>query len=106
MDYTNPEFWIAIGVGGSLIASLSAGQQWLNKDNGNEPFNTRAVIRDFCLGAFLTATLYMFLPESFHSWISSASALIPSSTTQSGGSLSSSSAATQDIELQVGPARF
>jgi hypothetical protein len=101
MDYSNPDFWIAIGVGGSLIASLSAGQQWMNKE---EPFNTRAVIRDFCFGAFLTAMLYMFLPESFHSWISAAGSMIPSSTKAMSGGAAPASAS--DIELQVGPARF
>ena len=109
MDYTPPGFWVAIGGGGSLVASLSAFQQFSSKQPG-EDFRTRAVVRDFCLGAFLTAVLYMFLPESMLSWVSAGQTLVSSTvnklstassstTPQSGGSFG-------DIELQTGPARF
>jgi hypothetical protein len=54
MDYTQPGFWVAIGVGGSLVGSLSAFQQFSEKQPG-ESFRIRAIVRDFCLGAFLTA---------------------------------------------------
>jgi hypothetical protein len=107
MDYTNPEFWIALGVGGSLVGAMSAGQQFMNK-NSNQPyseFRVRAVIRDFCLGAFLTAILYMFLPDSFHSMISFGQDTL----TKIGGSVTekvSKSVSFSDMELQTGPARF
>ena len=102
MDYTNTEFWIAIGLGGSLIASLSAGQQVLHKDP-SEPFKVKSVVRDFCFGAFLTAILFMFLPDSFHTWISAGSSAVQTvtETVKKGGS-----SFTSDYELQVGPARF
>ena len=101
MDYTNTEFWIAIGVGGSLIASLSAGQQVLNKEP-SEPFKVKSVVRDFCFGAFLTAILFMFLPESFHSWISVGSSAVQTVT----DTVKKGTSAISEYELQVGPARF
>lgn len=113
MDYTNTDFWIAIGVGGSIVGAMSTAQQLLYKDQ-SEPysgFRVKAVLRDFCLGAFLTAVLYMFLPETFSSWISSASSVASSAATSvskgmSGGSTSPSSSGFGEYELQVGPARF
>lgn len=108
MDYTQPGFWIAIGVGGSLVASLSTFQQFSMKQPG-EDIRVRAIVRDFCLGAFLTAILYMFLPESMLSWVSAGQSIVSSTVTklsspsntspQSGGSFG-------DIEIQTGPARF
>jgi len=94
MDYTQPGFWIAISVGGTLIGSLTAAQQFMNKE---KPFDMRPVVRDFCFGAFLTAILYMFLPESMQSWVLAGQ-----------GALSKMTPLTQnqDIELQLGPARF
>ena len=103
MDYTNTDFWIAIGVGGSLVASLSAGQQVMNKEPGTD-IRYRAVVRDFCFGAFLTAIMYMFLPESIHSWISvGQNAVKEVSKSVSSGT---SSFSFGDYELQTGPARF
>ena len=108
MDYTNTDFWIAIGVGGSIVGAMSTAQQLLYK-NESEPysgFRVRAVLRDFCLGAFLTAVLYMFLPETFSSWISSASTAASSMSKGMSGGSSSSSSGFGEYELQVGPARF
>jgi hypothetical protein len=106
MDYTQPGFWVAIGVGGSLVASLSTFQQFSMKQPG-EDIRVRAIVRDFCLGAFLTAVVYMFLPESMLSWVSAGQTLVSSTVTK----LSSTSSAPQtggfgDIEIQTGPARF
>jgi hypothetical protein len=114
MDYTNTDFWIAIGVGGSIVGAMSTAQQLLYK-NESDPysgFRVKAVLRDFCLGAFLTAILYMFLPETFSSWISSASTAVTSVSkgvsNMSGGSSSNStpSSGFGDYDLQIGPARF
>ena len=101
MDYTNTDFWIAIGVGGSVIASASAAQQILTR-NHSEPYSgvkVKSIFRDFFLGAFLTALLYMFLPESFQSWISSGKSAVESLTPSLPKSVG-------EYELQVGPARF
>lgn len=111
MDYTQPHFWIALTLGGTLVASLSTAQQLLSKDP-NEPyseaFRVRPVLRDFCIGAFLTAIIYMFLPESMTSWIQAGqttlSNTLASVQKQAGGAMSSSAA--QDFDLQIGPARF
>ena len=95
MDYSKPGFWIAILVGGAIVASLSAAQQYMTNEPST-PFTFRPVLRDFCLGSFMTATIYMFLPDSVDSWISAGK----DSLTQ----LSMNPAT--DVELQTGPARF
>jgi len=116
MDVSNPGFWIAIGIGGTVIASMSFAEQYMTKDK-NEPFRMRAVFRDFCIGAFLTATIYMFLPESIQSWISAGTSAIKSmtgggsttgaaTTSNTSSSASASASSSSDIELQFGPARF
>ncbi len=115
MDYSNTDFWIAIVAGGGVIASLSAGQQIFWKDvDAPQEFRTRAVMRDFCIGAFLTAVLFMFLPESFHGIISAGTSAAQSmkssvsSAIQNGGSTSgiTSGSGLESIEIRTGPARF
>jgi hypothetical protein len=113
MEYGKPAFWIAIGVGGSIVAALSFGQQATTKQP-DEPFRMRAVFRDFCIGAFLTTLIYMFLPESIDSWISSATGVVSGAVSKvslplpqlGGGDLVPSGSSGADIELQTGPARF
>ena len=111
MDYSKPGFWIAIGSGGFIIGLASLIQQYATNKK-EESINYRAILRDFFIGAFLTATIYMFLPESMDSLISAATNMIPKSTplTQSGGSEVTSASLPEtissDIELQFGPARF
>jgi hypothetical protein len=113
MDYTNTDFWIAIGVGGSVVGAMNIANQLLNK-NEYEPysgFRVKTLIRDFCFGAFLTAILYMFLPETFSSWITSAQSAtqtVAQSVSKGVSSMSGGGTSTGfgDYELQVGPARF
>ena len=108
MEAPKSGFWIALGLGGLLIGGASFAQQAYTKE-ANESFRLRAVFRDFCIGAFLTAMIYMFLPESIESLISSVTGSFASAP-QSGGAfdtLGSSPATTSaDVELQLGPARF
>jgi hypothetical protein len=113
MDYTKGDFWIAILAGGSVIAAASAGQQimWKDPDSMQEGFRARAVVRDFCIGAFLTAVLYMFLPESFQNMISvgsSAAQSMKSAVVSStgGGASSNSFSGFDSMEIRTGPARF
>jgi len=82
-------FWIAIAIGGTIIAILSAVQQYTSK----QEFTVKPVARDFCIGAFLTATVYIMIPDSVQSLLTQANGLFKSS-------------GPQDIELQTGPARF
>ena len=98
MDYSKPGLWVAMGLGGSLVGTLSFIQQYSTK-NPDDKIRIRSIFRDFCIGAFLTTLIYMFLPESIQSWISAGQSAISNTmkTVQTGGS---------DIELQVGPARF
>ena len=102
MDYTKPHFWIAIGTGGALIAILSAVQQLYTKDQ-YASFRPQPVVRDFCFGAFLTAILYMFLPESVTSLVSAGQGLVASSLPMKAQEVIKG---TSDYELQVGPAKF
>jgi len=99
MDYSKPGFWIAIGIGGAIVAIISGLQQYYSNESG-QPFTFRPVFRDFCLGASVTATIYMFLPDSIDSWISVGK---DSLTSMTGGAATSS---VSSIELQTGPARF
>ena len=99
MDYSKPGFWIAIGIGGLLVAILSGGQQYYSNE-ADHTFTFRPVFRDFCLGACVTATIYMFLPDSIDSWISAGKDTL---TSVAGGAATSSASS---IELQTGPARF
>ena len=80
-------FWIAIAIGGALVAILSAVQQYSKQE-----FNVKPVARDFCIGAFLTAAVYMIIPDSIQSLLTQATDLVKSGP--------------QEIELQTGPARF
>ena len=95
-----------------MVAAMSAFSQWRSKEESTG-FRPQPVIRDFCFGAFLTAILYMFLPESFETLISKgtsvAAGAVEKATKQLGGGSSGGSPASSgfaDIELQTGPARF
>ena len=91
---SSPGFWIAIAIGGALIAALSALQQFTkDKSEPYSEFSIKPVARDFCIGAFLTAAIYMMIPDSIQSLLTQASTLFKSS-------------GTQEVELQTGPARF
>ena len=95
MNSPSSGFWIAIAIGGTIIAILSAVQQY-TKDPSQpySEFNIKPVARDFCIGAFLTAAVYMMIPDSIQSLLTQASELLPKSS------------GPQEIELQTGPARF
>jgi hypothetical protein len=88
-------FWIAIAIGGTIIAVLSAVQQYSSRDSSMpySEFSMKPVARDFCIGAFLTATVYMMIPDSFQEIMSKVQEMFKSS-------------GTPEIELQTGPARF
>jgi hypothetical protein len=100
---TKPGFWMALAIGGTVVGAASFGQQAMTRKDG-EKFRLRAVFRDFILGAFLSATIYMMLPESVDSWTSS----LMKKGISVGGAMSSpvSSGASSEIELHTGPARF
>ncbi len=112
MDYTQPQFWIALSIGGASIATLSAIQQWYSlKQSPEAEFRIRPVLRDFCIGAFLTSIIYMFLPESITSIIESGQKTLSSYTSsmlpaqQSGGGAIDLQDVTK-FEIKTGPARF
>lgn len=96
MDFTKSGMWKAVLAGGIVIALASYIYQIYTKDPSEE-VRVRPVVRDFCLGAFVSASVYMFLPESIDSLIDSTANAVASATAV---------AAPVDIELQIGPARF
>ena len=96
MDFTKSGMWKAVLAGGLVIALASYIYQIYTKDPSEE-VRVRPVVRDFCLGAFVSASVYMFLPESIDSLIDSTANAVASATAV---------AAPVDIELQTGPARF
>jgi len=112
MDQVQSGFWISILVGGILIAFLSASQQYYSK-KANEPFQYRPVIRDFCIGAFLAAIIYMFVPDSIQSMLNNLPSLslpsLPSLSKMTGGSsepVAASTSPSMEVEIQTGPAKF
>lgn len=96
MDFTKSGTWKAVLAGGIIIAIASYVYQTYTKEPSDE-LKVRPVIRDFCLGAFVTAAVYMFLPESIDTLIETTSTAVANATTV---------AAPVDVELQTGPARF
>lgn len=96
MDFTKSGMWKAVLAGGVILALVSYVYQVYTKDPSEE-MTYRPVVRDFCLGAFVTASIYMFLPESIDSFIDSTATAVATVTAV---------ATPVDIELQTGPARF
>jgi hypothetical protein len=92
MDLTRLGLWISLCVGGIVIAALSAYSQYSTKKS-DEEFRFRPVVRDFCLGAVVSAVLYSFLPESVDELLNSVKVEVKD-------------VQANDIELQTGPARF
>ena len=95
MEVPNAGFWIALLIGGLVIGSASAIQQYLTKDKNNGEFNIKAIARDFFIGAFLTSVIYMFIPDSIQSLFSSIKESLPTS-----------SEVVEMPEIQTGPAKF
>ncbi len=102
MEPTKPGFWIALSVGGAIVGAMSAFQQFQTKEQG-QTFRMKSVIRDFILGAFLTAILYMFIPESILNAVSFGQNVISSSVERA---TKPSAPSYSDFEIQTGPARF
>jgi hypothetical protein len=96
MDFTKSGMWKAVLAGGVIIAIVSYVYQVYTKEPSEE-LRLRPVVRDFCLGACITASIYMFLPESIDSIIDTTATAVASATAV---------ATPVDIELQTGPARF
>lgn len=95
MDVPNAGFWIALLIGGLVIGSASAIQQYLAKNKNNGEFNLKAIARDFFIGAFLTSIVYMFIPDSIQSLFSSIKESIPTTSVD-----------VEMPEIQTGPAKF
>ena len=81
-------FWIAIIIGGTVIAAFSGYQQYTSDE-----FKVKPIIRDFVIGAFLAAVAYMFVPETIQEFLDTSQSTV-------------SNMMPGEIELQTGPARF
>jgi hypothetical protein len=93
-------FWLALLIGGVVVAGLSAAQQVATS---SEPFRTKPVGRDFIFGAFLSAMVYYLMPETVLTMVEKGQEVVTTATRSlSGGGNSIGS----DIDLHVGPARF
>jgi hypothetical protein len=93
-------FWLALLIGGIVVAGLSAGQQlvW-----SKEQFRMKPVGRDFILGAFISAMIYHLMPDTVVSVVEKGQEAISSlATTASGGGLGS----VQEMDVHLGPPRF
>lgn len=93
MDWTKAGLWVSLLVGGLVLCIISSYSQYATKDP-NEEFRIRPVLRDFCLGAVGSATLYSFLPESLDNMLNNVT------------SVTDVKVESPEIELQTGPARF
>ena len=91
-------FWYALGIGGVLVAILSAGQQFIGQQQ--ESFRVKPVVRDFLFGAFLSSLVYYLMPDTVVDVIEKGKDSIQS--------LAHTTAATKSLEfdLHTGPARF
>ncbi len=92
-------------LGGVLIMSLSAGSSLFVEKQKPSP---KALARDFIVGAVLVALIMQLLPESSEMILGSLAAIIPTSlpSLPSIGGGTGGSAATDDMEVQVGVPRF
>jgi hypothetical protein len=112
MTETNSSlYWIG-GIGsGVFITALSATAMWFLE---NKKPTAKTVGRDFILGAILFFILLQLVPESMMTLLGGAIALVP---TMSGGSapevienvietLTSTVAASDEVEVRVGVPRF
>lgn len=91
-------FWIAVGLGASLVGSLSA---LVSYSQQKESPKVKSVIRDALIGAAFVAVLWQLVPDSMSSVVSSLPSVDSVFKAVSGGA-----ADVPDFELQTGPARF
>ena len=98
-------FWIALCVGGLLIATMSAIHQYLTIKDSNESFRVKPILRDFLLGAFLSSFLYHLMPDTVLGLVESGKTTLEQ--LQKGGSATQDILKSgNDIDLHLGPARF
>ena len=57
----NPQFWMAIAVGGIFIAILGSIAEYMRE---KELPKAKGVVRDFLIGSILTALLFQMVPDS------------------------------------------
>ena len=57
----NPQFWMAIALGGVFIAILGSIAEYMRE---KELPKAKGVVRDFLIGSILTSLIFQFVPES------------------------------------------
>ncbi len=99
----NPFFFVSVVSGALILASVSAGFQYLNEEN-NKEIKPKAVLRDGILGAIFTAMAWMFLPDTMKGLTNSVSSMA-ASTTETAATIVKKSIPSE-YDVQVGPPRF
>lgn len=99
----NPYFFVTVVSGALILASVSAGFQYLNEEN-NKQIKPKAVLRDGILGAIFTAMAWMFLPDTMKDLSTSVSSIATSTTETTVTTIKKSIPSEYDV--QVGPPRF
>lgn len=100
----NPSFFVSVLIGGILLASISAGFQYMNEEN-NKQIKPKAVLRDGILGIIFTAIAWTFFPDTMSNLSSSVTSKVSTATTESVKSVVRSGGGFE-YDIQVGPARF
>jgi hypothetical protein len=89
----NPQFWMAIALGGVFIAILGSIAEYMRE---KELPKAKGVVRDFLIGGILTSLIFQFVPESVTDIVNGMPTFsVPSF---SGGAI--------EPELQVGVPKF
>lgn len=96
-------FWLALLIGGVLVAGLSAGQQVVFS---KEEFRVKPVGRDFLLGAFMSSMVYYLMPDTVLSVVEQSQDTIRSLAAKTGGAVIGASSSASDLDLHLGPPRF
>ena len=99
----NPYFFVTVVSGALLLASVSAGFQYLNEEN-NKQVKPKAVLRDGILGAIFTSMAWMFLPDTMKDLTHSVSSIATSTSEATISAVKKSIPSEYDV--QVGPPRF
>jgi len=100
-----PSFWISILIACLLSVGVSAFVQ-LNTDENK--IKNKALVRDGILGAIFTTIVWVMSPETMDSISSTAQNLIGGAkeAAQTLGSTTSTYKLGEEVDIQVGPAKF
>jgi len=99
LDLTKTSLWISIFIGAAIAAAASAGFQKYGSDEGST-INIKGVVRDAILGGIFIAMAWTLVPDSMTSITESVATTVATATAPAVASTNN------EVDLQVGPARF